>query len=132
MSEWGTRIELVYRAFARQARAVEDQFEEIQKWIGNVAVGCVAIDPDRTVQVSEVETRYMALGESAIESAKAEGLLLLEGEGYRLVVREWTVIVQMEDGDIPEEWVEAIVEKCGAVFTNVRIVKELFTDVGPQ
>ena len=128
--DWATRIELVYRAYAREHRSVEDQFEDVlSKFVSMDSMTCVG----KPVTIAEPETVYFLMAASDVPRAREKGLLVLdESDGFRLIVRQWTVTIQVERAGDAKWFVTDVLDKTGRVWTNVRIVNEVFTDVGPQ
>jgi len=125
--DWNKRIELTFRGYAREHRAIEDTFNDV---LGKLS----AFGAD-AVKVSDVETLYVPLADTKVGAAKKAGMLVMEREeGWVVVIRQWIVTIKMDreynhDG---RGVVGTILEKTGPVFTNIRIVTEAFTDVAPQ
>jgi hypothetical protein len=123
-------IELGYRVYARQASDTEGLVDKTIYALGNVAIDCLAIDPDRGLSWREVDDLFIPIKPERLPEAKERGLLITEYRGRQcLAVRETAFTVGMEPGDNPEEWVAAILEQVGNVFATVRIVTEYLTEV---
>lgn len=124
------RIELGYRVYARQASDTEGLVDKTAHALGNVAIDCLAIDPDRGLSWKEADDSFMPIKPERVAEAKERGLLITEYQGRQcLVIRETLFTIQMEPGDNPEEWVAAILAQAGNVFATIRIVTEYLTEV---
>ena len=127
---WKTRIELVYRAYVRQHRDIDGDVDGLLTKIGDAAIGCEALDPDRRIDLGEAETFNLPIRPEDAPGASEKGFLIVDDS--EVMCRQWTFAVHLDPADDAMLFVSAILEKTGNVFTNVYVVKELFTDVGPQ
>ncbi len=132
---WSKRIELTFRGYARVHRAVEDTFNDV---LGKFVDEATMTWGEHNVELSDVRTHNVPIADTKVEAAKKAGMLVMERggdlDGWIVVIREWIVTVKINraytmDGRV---LVAAILEKTGDVFTNIKIVTEAFTDVGPR
>lgn len=132
---WSKRIELTFRGYAREHRAVEDTFNDI---LGKFVDEATMTWGEHNVEIGDVKTVNVSIADTKVEAAKKAGMLVMErgGDmgGWIVVIRQWVVTVKVSrnynrDG---RSLVDAIIAKTGEVFTNIKIVIEAFTDVAPQ
>jgi len=132
--DWKTRLELTYRGYARQHRAVEDDFTAT---VDHLAASLEANGCDTWVAdlvLGDSSTLYVPVAEENLKKAEDRGLLILH-DGPSLVVREWAVTIPLFQSFGEAEALrilELTLPEVGNVFTNIRIIREAFTDVPPQ
>lgn len=124
------KLRLTYRAYAREHRAVEDQWNSLLDEVRSLPEIALL-----TTLVEGPESQYIRISEPELGKAKAKGILIA-GQPYdaHLVVREWCLSLTLS-----EEWdnraqvaLWVITEHTGDVWTNIEIVREYFTDTPPQ
>lgn len=136
--DWKIRIELVYRGYARQHRAIEDQFTAAVDDLATAleATGCEPWLAD--LVIGEVTTLYMPIAEENLQRADDKGLLVIRGtcnpDPPQLVVREWTVTIKLSAAgqSHADELLGRVKSFVEGTYTNIKIIQEAFTDVPPQ
>ena len=98
---WSQRLELTYRGYVRMASSVDDALESVLKELGNVSLGCVALDPHCKIEVSESTSIYLPVAEEKLEQARRDGNLILKEDVYSLAVRQWVITVHFPKEDEP-------------------------------
>ena len=123
-------IRLGYRVYCRQASDVEEYINRAGEALGRVALGCVALDPDRVIKQELLPDQFYPIKPELIPEAKGRGLLITEYQDKQcLILREMSFSILLEEIDNAEEWVEAITAQAGNIFATIAIVAEYVTEV---
>jgi len=132
------KVRFTYRAFARQHRAVEDQFEQILNNVKDLCRKATIVRDSVPLHVEGPVTSYWPVPETNVEKLKEAGMLMSldeEKDVHVILVREWIITVMLISG-APEQGISLFVAnvwaEVGEIFTNVEIVEEIFTNVAPQ
>ena len=130
--QYGKIIELIWRGYAREHRSIEDTFLGVTDSLAAVCLGCQVLDPDKNIEIGEPITEYLPIRESDLARSKERGILVIErANGHVVVIRQWEIIIRFDAEDELLEWAEAILAQMPNTFTNMRLVKDVFTDVPP-
>ena len=129
---WTRKLILTQRVLQRQGQSAEVIFDDAERNIRNSCVGCVVVDPDRELMIEDNEPYQMRIPLEKEKEAQERGLFLVEsGCTVSVVVNQRQFVVEMLDTDNPREWIAAILEKTGPVFTGLEIRETSLTEVGP-
>lgn len=123
--KWTNQIRLTYSTFVREARSVENDFDdlltEVRKF-GSQAV--VETKPSVTVAVTH----------ESLPRFKDKAVLVFphEDEPLNLLVRSWDIIIYVPEPACPQTKVDNILSQVGEKFTHIVIERVAFTDVEIQ
>lgn len=128
-------LQLTYRVYARQMQSHGDFFDDVLGQVRRVNWGDTPLGELGAVTATEESPFRMAVLPPAVPAAKDKGWMIEVSEDqtqssvivYGLVIR-----VALSDAAMCREILAKIVDSCGRVFTNVRIVEEIFTDCSPR
>jgi len=129
--EWKTRIELTYRGYARQHRAIEDQFTTVVDAIASRLEGSKWEHWVDDLIVGSLTAVHIPIAEESLQKAQDKGLLILQDD-LRLVVRQWPVTIKLREDGNASILLDFIRNEIEGKFTNIKVVEEAFTDVPPQ
>jgi hypothetical protein len=123
---WMTTLELTYRAYVRAHRQVEDQFDDVINKVYKI------VPADTVTDRRPTTSHYLPIDLSTVDRCVSDGKLIVRDGGPKLVVREWVTLFDFETHDEARMCLDKILQSCGHVFTNIRIIDSTFTDVNPQ
>jgi len=128
-NEWSKRLRLTYRAFVREHRDIQGVVDDIILKIQ---------EHSSTPSVSNIRSIQVPIRAEDITKMREHGFVLTTGAQddvapLMALIREWVLVLPVPTQVIDHRlWVDSLLQSVGHVFTNVSIVDDMFTDVGPQ